>query len=145
MKDKLIRRDTPLTAGMKVEVRVETVYTLDVDDWLDGEPSITVAEIEENLQARGRHIDAALIDAGYKGEYADDNWYMQLPVQVICTCGGSSDEGNWHHAVACPAVYESKVIDARFETPYEQEQRERGGHGPYGDPPVYVAPGRVAV
>ena len=138
MKDKLIRRDSPLTAGMKVEVRVETVYTLDVDDWLDGEPSVTVAAIEDNLRATYRNLGASLLDSGYKGEYADDSWYMQLPVQVICTCGGGSP-----HADDCPARWESKVIDARFETPYEQEQRQRGGAGPYGDPPIYVEPGRV--
>ena len=133
MKDKLIRRDTPLTAGMKVEVRVETVYTLDVDDWLDGEPSVTAVEIEKNLKDTYRNIDAALIDAGYKGEYADDAWHMTLPAEVICTCGGSSP-----HADDCPAKWEGAVIDARFETPYEAETRGR-----YGEERVYVEPGRV--
>ena len=135
VKDKVIRRDTPLTAGMKVEVRVETVYTLDVEDWLDGESSVTVEVIERYLKATYRDLGASLIDSGYKGEYADDNWYMRLPAEVICTCDGSP------HTYECPAKWEGTVIDARFESPYEQEERERGRH--YGDAPVYVEPGRV--
>ena len=103
VKDRLIRRDTPLTTGMQVEVRVETVYTLDVKEWLDGEPSVTVEQIEADLKHAHRNIHAALIHYGYESEYADDSWYMQLPAAVICTCIGSNP-----HAGDCPARWEGR-------------------------------------
>ena len=139
MSDRLIRRDTPLIAGMKVDVRVEMIYTLDVEEWLDGEPSVTVDVIEGELKKAHRDIIAAMTHYGYGGEYADDAWYMTLPTDVICTCRRSPHEGD------CPARWEGKVIDARFETPYEQEQRERGASHHYrvSEPPLYVEPGRM--
>jgi hypothetical protein len=105
MRDKLIRRDTPLMAGDKIEVHIVTAYTLDVDDWLDGEQSVTVAEIEDWLRGRGkarcyRSILEGLRDEGYGGEFVE------------------------HTITPTNSDYDYIV---RFELEWEQEERTRPG------------------
>lgn len=101
MSDRLIRRDTPLAAGDKLEVRVSIVYTVDAADWLDGEPSVTPAEIEDGLRGcravcGSRGIVEGLTDHGYKGVFIEHE-----------LCPEQSDPG------------------VRYEAEWEQKERTR--------------------
>lgn len=100
MNDKLIRRDTPLTAGMKITLLVSMSYPLAVDEWLDGRPSVTVAEIEDDLcnrHGRFRGMSRAIREEGLDGDFLE---YVIAPLDAD--------------------------YDIRFES--EWEAKERGRH-----------------
>ncbi len=101
--EKLVRRDTPLVAGQTIQLKVETYYTATADDWLSGDPSVTVDEIEEDLGGKYRSSSgmAAAARRGDLGEpiYGDAYFVVEI------------------------ASPEFGSFEARFETVYEEERR----------------------
>jgi hypothetical protein len=100
MTEKLIRSDIPLHAGQKINLVVTTYYTIDVDEWLDGEESVTAEQIALDLSGGKYESASAMALAarrGGVGDPTDDEAYL--------TATGEYGE-------------------ARFETRYESERRE---------------------
>ena len=118
MVEKLIRRDTRLRTGQKVQLRVITYYDVLVDDYLDGEESITIDEIELDLGGKYRS-DSQMADAARKGNVGD------------------ATDGDAHFTVDIPSDKYGQ-FEARFETKYEEERRRQGAPS-YGA--EYVDPG----
>ena len=102
MVEQIIKRDTPLRAGRIIQLRVTTYYTVLVDDYLNGEESITVDEIELDLGGKYRS-DSLMADAALKGNV------------------GEAMVGDVYFTVDVPS--EHGMFEARFESMYEEERR----------------------
>ena len=111
MVEKLIQRDVPLTAGRKIFLRVTTYYEVSVDEYLDGEESITIDEIELDLGGKYRSSSQISLAArrGDLGDATEGDAFFGVDIQ-------SNEYG---------------VFEARFETRYEEERR-RAGAPSYG-------------
>ena len=118
MTEKLIKRDTQLRAGQKIQLRVTTYYDVLVDDYLDGEESITIDEIELDLGGKYRS-GSQMSDAARRGNVGD------------------ATDGDVYFTVDIPS-HKYGEYEARFETKYEEERRRQGAPS-YGA--EYVDPG----
>jgi len=76
MTDHLIRDDTPLPAGTKVELRVTSTYVITLDDdLLEGAETMTLAEIR---QVFGKYMGDQIrdVERNYERDDADADWYL---------------------------------------------------------------------
>jgi hypothetical protein len=108
---KLVRRDTPLAAGRKIQMRVVTYYEVEVDEFLNGEASVTVDDIETALGGKYRS-SSEMAKAARRGDL------------------GKPSDGDVEFIIDIPSR-EFGMFEARFESEYEAQQWF-GGRDPYG-------------
>lgn len=109
--EKLVRRDTPLAAGRKIQMRVVTYYEVEVDEFLDGEASVTVEELANALGGKYRS-SSKMAQAARRGDL------------------GKPSDGDVEFTIDIPSR-EFGMFEARFESEYEAQQHA-GGRDLYG-------------
>jgi len=110
MTKRVIRRDTPLVAGQTLQLRVVTYYQVSVDEYLDGEASITIDEIQVALGGKYRSV-SQMAEAARRGDV------------------GPHEDGDVDFVIEVPLEWAAEV---RFESEYEEKRRLAGTLPNYG-------------
>jgi hypothetical protein len=105
---KIIRRDAPLRAGTKIAIRAVVYFEIDVDEWLDGEATVTVEDIDREI---GRPF------AGRANRGATDTELFEFGLSSI-----KRDLGDVEFVAEIPGEHGPE--DVAFETRWEYAERE---------------------